>query len=116
MQRIIKESKPVDPFKGLRKIKVGEYEPTPPGAVTDGLGNVYEIPTTGYSKPVVIDRHTKIVYDFGHRQLCYVLNGQVVDRTHFSAENWFDNPEYAAQSYADRISDDAVSEVKYDDI
>lgn len=115
MMKIVNESHPLDPFRGLKKVTVGSSDPMPEGCVTDGEGNVYEIPNSGYSKPVVIDSHTKVVYDFGSKELCYVLDGRIVDRTSCSAGSWFDSPEYTAQNYLDRISEDAESEVQYDD-
>lgn len=115
MIEIVNESRPLNPFKGLHKVEVGKYDPVPPGCVTDGMGNVYEIPNSGYSKAVVLNSHTKVVYDFGRKELCYIQDGEIIDRINYDVINWFDSPEYAAKTFANDISERSEAEVQYDD-
>lgn len=94
----VKES--IDPFKWLKKVKVGPSDPTPKGCVTDGNGNCYSVPTSGRSQFMYQDGF-KFSYNYGTKELEMYYKGRIIDSIGLNVVNFLDNPEYWVRKMID---------------
>ena len=82
-----------NPFKDLEKVKEN-------GEVTDGKGNEYNIPVTGYSRIYKVDKYN-FRYNFSTKELEVLNNNEIIDSINLNASEWVDNPEQWARNYID---------------
>lgn len=89
----LKKMAEYNPFNDLKKVKEN-------GDVTDGWGNEYNIPNTGYSKVYKVDKY-KFRYNFSNKTLEILDKNEVLDSINLNATEWVDNPEAWAHNYLD---------------
>lgn len=77
------------------------YVPLPNGIVTDGFGNIYEIPKTGRTPLVSLDNdYMKFSYNWETKHLEIYVEDEdsdkfsLLDEYSLTPENFLDNPEY----------------------
>lgn len=99
------EKAEVNPFKGLKKVDDPAPGKTlPEGYVTDGLGNVYKLPNSGFSK-VIEYRGYHFRYNYHKRRLEMLESAKsgVMDAQNLSPNNWFESSEYFMDKYIDEF-------------
>ena len=97
------------------KLNLDKYGSLPKGYVTDGRGNIYKYPTTGYSKVYTYQESgRKFRYNYGTNELEYITEDQqVIDTISLGTSSWCDNPDYWVGSFDDELQeliDDAMLE------
>lgn len=93
----------MNPFKGLKKVDNFVTGKT----VTDGWGNLYEIPQEGYSRKVDITDEVSVRYNFKNNQVELLYKDEVVHSEGLNPTEWFDDPDY----WADYLYDISLDEV-----
>lgn len=103
--KIVKENSR-DMYKSLKKVnmsdsewlkvrKTGKY-------ITDGFGNIYEVPSEGYSDEY--EYGGKVFrYNYSRKRMEWVVDGEVVDSTGLSPSEFLDDPAYWFEEYYDEL-------------
>lgn len=99
----------VDPFKGLKKVKdPSPGKSLPAGYVTDGYGNVYQVPKSGTSTTVKAKGYLAR-YNYS-KKVVEVLDPKskkVIYSVGLGEGNWFDGPEHWAEVAVKEFEDEA---------
>lgn len=117
MKRLIKTCEYNAFINDCKKVKEKDmpnsygYE-LPDGYVTDGYGNLYKLPTNGYSKTIKKDG-LSFKYDYNNRLLIILDdNGEELSTYGLSATEWVENPDYWIDQAIDEIEEEANSFIK----
>lgn len=100
---MVKICEKFDPFKRVKKVKMSDDEwfvkRRTGKYVTDGYGNIYEIPLYGFSDDLKVNGH-RYRYDFKTKEIQRLDNSGKVEITMpLNVTEWFDNPEYWALKF-----------------
>ena len=102
---------------GISDVK-DPYQPLPEGVVTDGFGNLYQIPTTGQTPLIQLedDNYFKYRYNWETNEIeVYVKddsiengldNYSLLESVGLSPYDFIDNPEYWYRNVAETIEED----------
>lgn len=85
----------------------------PEGYVTDGIGNVYKLPTDGYSKTIVKDG-LSFKYDY-NKNLLSILDddGEELSVYGLSAADWVEDPDFWIDQLLNEIKEETEYDLKY---
>lgn len=91
----------INPFKGMKKVK-SEDNPRATYA-TDGYGNTYEVPKTGYSDTIRIDDGDNkflVRYNYKNKEVEVLSKSdkEIMHSIQLNVLDWLDNPEYWAET------------------
>ena len=105
-------------IKDLGTDYIDEYSILPENVVTDGEGNFYKIPTSGYTKVDELenDKYFKYRYNWTTNEIEVFLkndatddniqNMELIESVGVSAYDFIDNPEYWYETVAESIEED----------
>lgn len=105
-------------IKDLNIDYIDEYSILPEDVVTDGNGNFYKIPTSGYTKVDELenDKYFKYRYNWTTNEIeVFLKNGatddniqnmELIESVGVSAYDFIDNPEYWYETVAESIEED----------
>ncbi len=100
MIKLSRINESINPFKGMKKVK-SEDNPRATYA-TDGYGNTYEVPKTGYSDTVKLDTDDEFLvrYNYKNRKVEVLSKSdkKIMYSIQLNVLDWLDNPEYWAEN------------------